>query len=184
MRALARDRGDRTPSASYMAHELDQFCMRNGIVTGALVVSQYVRQVFPYERAHEAGMGIANPDAFSKPPQESDEALEERLLAQELQELREAEPELAHDVLELSVDELLLEEDDEEPQVEAVVRQSSEPTLALDGEIRLDAFDEDSDVKPVVLLSPKGKPQEPEEGGFLGELERRLAQEAETSNRK
>ncbi|HEX2675847.1 MAG TPA: serine/threonine-protein kinase, partial [Polyangiales bacterium] len=42
LQALQRDRSRRTPSAGHMALSLDQFCMRNGLVAGSLVVSHYV----------------------------------------------------------------------------------------------------------------------------------------------
>lgn len=57
--ALSRDRSKRTPSAAHLALALDQFCMRHGLVTGPLMISHYIRSLFPYERAHEEGMGIA-----------------------------------------------------------------------------------------------------------------------------
>ena len=59
LNALARDRARRTPSAAHLALALDQFCMRHGLVTGPLVISHYVRTLFPYEQAAEEGMGIA-----------------------------------------------------------------------------------------------------------------------------
>ncbi|MDD9933209.1 MAG: serine/threonine-protein kinase [Myxococcales bacterium] len=186
--ALARDRSKRTPSAAHMALGIDQFCMRHGLVSGPLVVSHFVRSLFPYERAHEAGMGIAQVgDAAPPPPgQASAEDLEERMLVRELRALqaqrKEATPvETVHDhpaqsvvddefvteIEELNPDELLLEEEDFAPE--------GEPDR-----LGIDAFDDDSEVKPVVLLSPKRKAQkEKSDGAFMSDLERRLREDAD-----
>src|SRR5690349_2221010 len=138
--ALARDRGKRTPSAAHLALALDQFCMRAGLVTGPLVISHYVRTLFPYERANEEGMGIAQipspgksgveASGSDRPGTVSPRELEERLLAEELRELqqRRAEPtaansrtpagnvavaqEIQQDLEELSADDLLVDEPD------------------------------------------------------------------------
>lgn len=192
MGALQRDRSARTPSAAHLAHQLDQFCMRNGFGTGPMVVSQFVRSVFPYERAHEAGMGIAQHDdeilgqeaplraGIHEPlpataaASASHEEVERRLLEEELREL---ERDAVSDVLELGADELVIDEEDT-----AVLAEISEPAPSASAHLGLDAFDEDSDVKPVVLLSPKSKPSPTEEGAFLGELERRLSEESGSSH--
>ncbi|MDD9942579.1 MAG: serine/threonine-protein kinase [Myxococcales bacterium] len=181
MTALHRDRSQRTPSAAHLALALDQFCMRHSVVTGSLVVSHFVRSVFPYERAHEAGLGIAHPDA-----EPSDEELEERMLAEELrtigaavasdaaavvQSVRDDTPDTETEIEELSLDEVVLED---EEGAAARALPSGEDSLGLD------AFDEDSDVKPVVLLSPKAK-GEGTDGAFLGDLERRLREDADGS---
>ncbi len=185
--ALQRDRSRRTPSAGHMALSLDQFCMRNGLVSGALVVSHYVRSVYPYERAHEKGMGIVQDEL---PPaggaQVTPEELEAKLLAEELRALgqqaraagaRQRASTGDADVEELSVDELLVEEEDLPDDRRAA------PASRAPDRLGLDAFDEDSDVKPVVLLSPKRKVQERKlDGAFMSDLERRLAEDPESSS--
>jgi serine/threonine-protein kinase len=212
--ALSRDRGKRTPSAAHLALALDQFCMRHGLVTGPLVISHYVRTLFPYEQVAEEGMGIAQvPSPGSQGSSEqprsvlSSEQLEERLLAEELRELqqrrasasarethrdRPERPERAElpaptssmpepELEELSADDLLL--DEPEPAQAAEVAAAA---AALDDEpdrLRIDEFDEDSEVKPVVLLSPKRKtppPRTSSEGAFMSDLERRLREDVES----
>jgi hypothetical protein len=199
--ALARDRGKRTPSAAHLALALDQFCMRQGLVTGPLVIAHYVRSLFPYERAAEEGMGIAQvPSPGSQTPDSdragavSAEALEERLLAEELRALQRrrssgagqeraddstrfrvdesAEPELE----ELSADDLVVDEPDASDDLAAAAA-SAAPRL------RIDELDEDSEIKPVVLLSPKRKQSQPSptsEGAFMSDLERRLREDADS----
>jgi serine/threonine protein kinase len=210
LNALARDRGKRTPSTAHLALALDQFCTRHGLVTGPLVIAHYVRSLFPYERATEEGMGIAqvpspgsqgmssDSDADSdKPASLATEQLEARLLAEELKTLqlrrsarvsrptppeRPVEPALRAletnlrdselDLEELNVDELLL--DESEPPGPAAARLER---------LRIDEFDEDSEVKPVVLLSPKRKVSQPvpaSEGAFMSDLERRLREDADS----
>lgn len=175
MCALRRDRVERTPSAAHLAHNLDQFCMRHGIVTSALVVSQYVRSVFPYARAREArievdpggGAGVAL----------SDEELEVRLLREELQALQAsgATIDMVSEVEELP-EELLIEEEDTDIMTG---KRDADGVVALE-HLGLDAFDEDSDVKPVVLLSPKAtQATGAAEGSFLGDLARRLQEDGE-----
>jgi serine/threonine-protein kinase len=205
LNALARDRARRTPSSAHLALALDQFCMRHGLVTGPLVIAHYVRTLFPYEQASEEGMGIAqvpspgSAGSDAPRPSLSAEELEERLLAEELRELQQrrtagakeaareraetlpppsapasaAEPELE----ELSADDLLL--DEPEPAPSGVLAQLD----ASPDRLRIDEFDEDSEVKPVVLLSPKRKPERPRptgEGAFMSDLERRLREDAES----
>ena len=174
MRALRRDRMERTPSAAHLAHSLDQFCMRHGLVTSPLVVSQYVRSVFPYEQLQrEADRSPVRAELAAL----SDEELEERLLREELDMLMAAggTVELVSEVEELT-DELLIEEEDTDV-MDAVRPHEGEAPIEHLG---LDAFDEDSDVKPVVLLSPKAAEVGAQpEGSFLGDLERRLQEDAE-----
>jgi serine/threonine-protein kinase len=176
LQALQRDRSKRTTSAGQLAMVLDQFCMQRSLVTGPLVVAQYVRSVYPYERAPEKGMGIAQNDVVNAA------ALEAKLIADELRALREPgarkrAPE--GDVEEVSVDELLVEEEDlpTTPLEDHIGRNLSD-------RLGLDAFDEDSDVKPVVLLSPKRKPANKSDGAFMSDLERRLLEDnaAEPAN--
>jgi eukaryotic-like serine/threonine-protein kinase len=209
LNALARDRSRRTPSAAHLALALDQFCMRHGLVTGPLVIAHYVRTLFPYEQASEEGMGIAqvpSPGSQGSAPPEngrggvSAEELEERLLAEELRELQQRrgsaqagradtlrerperverptpqqglpEPELE----ELNADDLLLDD----PDTVAPVAAADSPASAL----RIDEFDEDSEVKPFVLLSPKRKQpaqRTASEGAFMTDLERRLREDLES----
>lgn len=223
MGGLMRDRGKRTPSAAHLALALDQFCMRHGLVTGPLMISHYIRSLFPYERAHEEGMGIAQvaPSSGAPGPADADEEItsagdkrsptsaeemEERLLREELRALARqrtavgipapsdgaptsgntprsgtpAQPSLvpppvrslvpgsAHAVEELTVDDLIEEE--------RVTQTEGDDRLGLD------RFDEDEEVKPVVLLSPKRKTTEKAatEGTFMSDLERRLREEADS----
>jgi serine/threonine-protein kinase len=104
--ALQRDRGKRTPSAAHLLLGLEQFCLNNGLVASPLVISRYMRSIFPYERAREIGMGMVPPTAdieeerpkktqrSSRTPTDhlrdediSAEELEGRLLIQELRRL-------------------------------------------------------------------------------------------------
>jgi hypothetical protein len=140
------------------------------LVTGPLVVAQYVRSVYPYERAHEKGMGIVQNDAVNAA------ALEAKLIADELRALRDpARRRAAHEgeAEEVSVDELLVEEEDL-----PTTPQDQDAAASLADRLGLDAFDEDSDVKPVVLLSPKRKGNERKsDGAFMSDLERRLLED-------
>jgi serine/threonine protein kinase len=222
--ALMRDRGKRTPSAAHLALALDQFCMRHGLVTGPLMISHYIRSLFPYERAHEEGMGIAQVAPGSGSPAAPDleeeitsagdrrtptsaEEMEERLLREELRALarqrtavgisspveagvpasgaapraahptqpslvpppvRSPAPGAAYTAYELTVDDLIEEE--------RTAQHGDDDRLGLD------RFDEDEEVKPVVLLSPKRKPNDKgaTEGAFMSDLERRLREEADS----
>jgi hypothetical protein len=175
LQALARDRARRTASAGHLAMALDQFCMQRSLVTGPLVVAQYVRSVYPYERAHEKGMGIVQNDAVNAA------ALEAKLLADELRRLRDPASASRRrvsaegDVEEVSVDELLVEEEDL-----PTSPQDRDAAASLPDRLGLDASDEDSDVKPVVLLSPKRKGTERKsDGAFMSDLERRLQEDGQ-----
>jgi serine/threonine-protein kinase len=209
LNTLARDRGKRTPSAAHLALALDQFCTRHGLVTGPLVISHYIRSLFPYERAAEEGMGIAQVPSPGSQGMDSGEdpgllaeQLEARLLAEELKTLEErrsnrkltpperpVEPALSalsgiavqpvpdSELEELNVDELLV--DETEPVDEAVAAAAP----AQPDRLRIDEFDEDSEIKPVVLLSPKRKPAAAvpaSDGVFMSDLERRLREDAES----
>ncbi|MFI5306756.1 MAG: serine/threonine protein kinase [Polyangiales bacterium] len=198
--ALTRDRGKRTPSAAHLALALDQFCMRQGLVTGPLVIAHYVRSLFPYERAAEEGMGIAQVPSPGSQATESDragavsaEALEERLLADELRALQrrrssEAGRERTDDSTRFDVDDTLDQDLEELSADDLVVDDAEGPdAAALDAEaaprLRIDELDEDSEIKPVVLLSPKRKPSQPaptSEGAFMSDLERRLREDADS----
>lgn len=182
LHALQRDRAKRTPSAVHLAMALEQFCMKQGLATGALVVSQYVRSIYPYERAHEKGMGIAQEPATARArtpvmQQSAPTDLEAKLFADELRALRQgkvavtssAAPEI--ELEEISSDDLLVEDEEGE------ARARDEKARAPD-RLGLDAFDDDSDVRPVVLLSNKRKGGDQRaDGAFMSDLERRLSEE-------
>jgi serine/threonine-protein kinase len=183
LQTLARDRGRRTASTAHLALALDQFCMQQGMVTGALVVSHYVRSIYPYERAHEKGMGIAREPAEVDPAKPdapaAAEDLEAKLLAEELRALghsarsRSSRSAAEVEVEELSADELLV--DEEEPHARSKAARSA---ARGPDRLGLDAFDDDSDVRPVVLLSPKRKQGEHRsDGAFMSDLERRLRED-------
>jgi hypothetical protein len=79
---------------------------------------------------------------------------------------------------ELSPEDLLLDDPDQTHLPAAAVARADEPNR-----LRIDEFDEDSEVKPVVLLSPKRKPAQPRagsEGAFMSDLERRLREDLES----
>jgi serine/threonine protein kinase len=207
--ALARERGKRTPSTAHLALALDQFCMATGLVIGPLVIAHYVHSLFPYERASEEGMGIAQvPSPGSQGMDlEQDktlaaEQLEARLLAEELKAIEQhrsasvaardtqrespANPAalLPHDMFEveleeLSIDEMLLDEGEPSPHS----RGSAVAAAGSPERLRIDEFDEDSEVKPVVLLSPKRKTPvlaPASDGTFMSDLERRLREDADS----
>lgn len=171
MGALERDRSKRTASAAHIGRSLDQFCLRYGLLSGPFVIAQYVRSVFPYERAHEAGMGIAQSDPA--PAGMSEAELEEQAFANELRAIggvRGAEALADEELEELSSDELLMDDDDG--------LDSDVPSGAGGQSLSLDRFEDDEDVRPVVLLSPKRASQAPASAGdFMSDLERRLAED-------
>ena len=184
--ALQRDRAKRTPSAVHLAMALEQFCMKQGLATGALVVSQYVRSIYPYERAHEKGMGIAQEpskiEARTPVVQSAPSDLEAKLFADELRALRQGKVAVSSsaapviEVEEISPDDLLIEDEVGE------ARPKNEKARAPD-RLGLDAFDDDSDVRPVVLLSHKRKGGEQRaDGAFMSDLERRLSEEPVAPN--
>jgi hypothetical protein len=77
------------------------------------------------------------------------------------------------EIEELNPDELLLEDDDWGGRGDGGKADS----------LGLDAFDDDSEVKPVVLLSPKRKARDdkkPGDGNFMNDLERRLREDADS----
>jgi serine/threonine-protein kinase len=203
--ALARDRSKRTPSAAHLALTLNQYCTRHGYVTGPLVIAHYVRSLFPYERAAEQGMGIAQvPSPGSQRSEIRQDAdggglsdIEARMWADELRALQQrrggaisesgrttaaetlvpvatagaAEGDL--ELEELNVDELLM--DDSVPLDRAVA--------AAPNRLSIDEFDDDDEVKPVVLLSPKRKAPQgtpKSDGSFMSDLERRLREDAKS----
>jgi hypothetical protein len=171
MHALQRDRSQRTVSAAHMAIALDQFCMRQGLASGALVVSHYVRSIFPYERAHEKGMGIVQEPSSVRPAQPSAAAgqaqdFEAKLFADELRALSQR-PRAQPQIISLPATELV-----EEQPLQPLAADAAE---AGSDRLGLDAFDEDLDVRPVVLLSHKRKNAEQRaDGAFMSDLERRL----------
>jgi eukaryotic-like serine/threonine-protein kinase len=175
LHALQRDRSKRTVSAAHMAIALDQFCMRKGLASGALVVSHFVRSIFPYERAHEKGMGIVQQETSSvRPAQQPSEAaqhdLEAKLFADELRALGHKPAAATHSSEPPEIITVPISDDElhEEPATERSER------------LGLDAFDEDLSVRPVVLLSRKRKTSDQlSDGAFMSDLERRI--EAEPS---
>ena len=130
LHALQRDRGKRTASAATLAVALDLFCMRHGVASGALVVSQYVRSRYPCERAHEKGMGIAREsgteDGTGRKPRDaraavaSPEDLEAKLVAAELRALGHSTAKAAvlpaaapeSELLELTAEDLVADDDE------------------------------------------------------------------------
>jgi len=175
MGALERDRSKRSASAAHVGRSLDQFCLRYGLLSGPLVVAQYVRSVFPYERAHEAGMGISEEGGGSEVE------LEQKAFADEMRSIggssreEELRQMLDEDIEELSPDELLFDDEGIEP-----LPQIGEQDIPE--HMGLDRFDDDADVKPVVLLSPKRKARDGSSAGdFMSDLERRLAEDSDRS---
>jgi hypothetical protein len=173
LHALQRDRSKRTVSAVHMAIALEQFSMRLGLASGALVVSHYVRSIFPYERAHEKGMGIVQETSSVRPMQQFSDPgakdLEAKLFAEELRALGQkpmaagpsSEP---AEIISMPADAII---EEEHVQPAAAARRSDR--------LGLDAFDEDASVRPVVLLSRKRKGSEQlADGAFMSDLERRL----------
>lgn len=171
MGALERDRSKRSVSAAYVGRSLEQFCLRYGVLSGPFVIAQYVHSVFPYERAHEAGMGIAQESG-------SEAELEEQAFADEMRAIGGAaleRPLVDDDIEELSPDELLFDEEDIEPLPD--ITEAGVPE-----HMGLDQFDDDADVRPVVLLSPKRKARDGTSAGdFMSDLERRLAEDNDLS---
>jgi serine/threonine protein kinase len=179
LHALQRDRSKRTVSAAHIAIALEQFYMRQGLSSGALVVSHYVRSIFPYERAHEKGMGIVQEPSTVRQTQQPAPAqaddLEAKLFADELRALGQkpatASSE-APEIISVPADMVLEEESAVQP-AEAEGGAERRPDR-----LGLDAFDEDQSVRPVVLLSRKRKPSEQlSDGAFMSDLERRLEAE-------
>jgi serine/threonine-protein kinase len=178
LQALQRDRSKRTASAAHLALALDQFCMRHGLAIGSLVVSQYVRSIYPYERAHEKGMGIAAQQAKRDSARTTPDDLEAKLFAEELRALgqssrpntRLSTSDVAGgEVEEIGADDLVAEEDDAKTAQSGAARAPDR--------LGLDAFDDDSDVRPVVLLSHRKNSEHRSDGAFMSDLERRLAED-------
>jgi serine/threonine protein kinase len=186
LHALQRDRSKRTVSAAHMAIALEQFSMRQGLASGALVVSHYVRSIFPYERAHEKGMGIVQESSSVRPAQHASEAgqakdLEAKLFADELRALSQKPGAAALSSEPPEVISVPVSEDDIDLLEE---EEHSQPSAAQATGVRrpdrlgLDAFDEDLSVRPVVLLSRKRKATDQvADGAFMSDLERRLEAE-------
>lgn len=177
LHALQRDRSKRTPSAAHMCTALEQFAMHQQLASGALVVSHFVRAIFPYERAHEKGMGIVQESSGVRAMQQSTDAkdLEAKLFADELRALGHrstAASEADSEPIEIISlpDDVLSEED-----ASTGARRSDR--------LGLDAFDEDLSVRPVVLLSRKRKSTDQRaDGAFMSDLERRLEAEPAVSS--
>lgn len=195
LKALQRDRGARTPSTAHFGLALDQFLLRAKMIGAPLVISRYVRELFPYERAHEAGMGIAETERSEGTPEvelpKAEGDFDERQLVEELRRLGRApssEVRVASDrprPLRMPRDndgddsgELRLEEQDLVELGEDRSRSSAPPDR-----LGLDSYDDDAEVRPVVLLSPKRKAPEPRsEGDFMKELQRRLEEDGDNSS--
>jgi serine/threonine-protein kinase len=189
LKALARDRAKRTPSAAHVLIGLEQFCLRNTLVSAPLVVSRFVRSLFPYERAHESGMGMVPPHTVGSEPlrgTDSDE-FEEQLLVEELRRLSQIPPANTGE----SADKPgpppipgapVAPRPDARPdsQQGVAARNAKPPSDSLG----LDAFDDAAELKPVVVLSPKPKSRDTakSEGEFVDDLERRLKKEADGSS--
>jgi serine/threonine protein kinase len=178
LHALQRDRAKRTPSAAHMCTALEQFAMHQQLASGALVVSHYVRSIFPYERAHEKGMGIVQEASGVRAMQQSaDDAkdLEAKLFADELRALGHRSS-AASEVDSEPVEIISLPDD--------VLSEEEATTAARRSDrLGLDAFDEDLSVRPVVLLSRKRKSTDQRaDGAFMSDLERRLEAEPAVSS--
>jgi hypothetical protein len=158
--------------------------MRQGLASGALVVSHYMRSIFPYERAHEKGMGMVQEVATARVAERSSASagntldLEAKLLADELRALGRQRAEGSQPRLEDTGARVVAVTHDitaDEPPTAA------DPSVArADDRLGLDAFDEDQDVRPVVLLSRKRRSAERHaDGAFMTDLERRLEADAQ-----
>lgn len=193
--ALQRDRGARTPSTAHFSLALDQFLLRGKLIGAPLVISRYVRELFPYERAHEAGMGIAESESVDRSPSQDlpkpEGDFDEQQLVEELRRLGrppsvpvEATAERPRPLRMPRVQdaddtgELRLEEKDLVEFGDERMRSSAPPDR-----LGLDSYDDDAEVRPVVLLSPKRKQAEPRsESDFVKELQRRLEEDGENSS--
>lgn len=197
LKALARDRGARTPSTAHFSLALDQFLLRAKMIGAPLVISRYVRELFPYERAHEAGMGIAETERGESTPELQPDAqgggadFDEHQLVEELRRLGRvpaSEPRptgnvpqplrMPSDPLSEDTGELRLEDNDLLELGDERARSSAPPDR-----LGLDSYEDDAEVRPVVLLAPKRKAPAPKsEGDFMKELQRRLEEDGDTSS--
>lgn len=211
--ALARDRTHRTPSAAHLAHALEQFCVRHSLVIGSLAISHYIRSLIPERAIEQGmGIARVPSPGSQLTALEvggaalSAEELESRLLAEELRELQQsgfnlesiaaedfavgalppAEPRpdgLTEDESEMALEELTAADlfSDEGDGLQALPDdRGMEPGAQR---LRIDEFDEDSEVKPVVLLSPKRKDRRSDpslDPEFVSDLERRLQEDADS----
>jgi len=193
--ALQRDRGARTPSTAHFSLALDQFLLRGKLIGAPLVISRYVRELFPYERAHEAGMGIAESEPAERPASvevpKVEGAFDERQLVEELRRLGRPPAAEADAPAERprplrmpkspdaeETGELRLEEQDLVEFGDDRARSSTPPDR-----LGLDSYDDDAEVRPVVLLSPKRKSTAPRsESDFVKDLQRRLEEDGENSS--
>ncbi len=196
LKTLARDRAQRSASAAHLLMSLEQFCLQNSLITAPLVVSRFVRSLFPYERAREAGMGIVPHVSVGSEVERGPESeqFEEKLLVEELRRLSQIPPatddfleesvepiELPdnarsdEDIVELDASELHLQEEE----VETGDNSRNRGDGSLKDDFGLDAFADDLTVKPVVVLSPKPKAPDlgKSDGDYVSELERRLHEE-------
>lgn len=203
--ALSRDRSNRTAGANHVMMSLEQFAVRNSFVLASGAIADYMRALFPYERAREAGMGLVQSfsDDSERPPALGIEELEEKLLLEELRRLKETTP-----TLEGYIDEIPQPLDLPKPDkrnngiampdgqfsnhngvgsIESELEERKIRANTRSDRLGLDRFDEDSDLKPIVVLTPK--PNQPykskaSQGNFMSNLARRLQRDTKTSSDK
>lgn len=199
--ALTRDRSQRTPSANHVMMSLEQFAIRNSFVLASGAIAMYMRELFPYERAREAGMGLVQ--SFSedseKPPVLTIEEFEEKLLLEELRRLKETAP-----TVESYADEIPKPLDLPKPDrpnigiathssrlpnhngvgsIETELEEGGNQVNARSDRLGLDRFDEESDLKPIVVLTPKPKSplkSKASQGSFMSNLARRLQKDTKS----
>ncbi len=203
--ALSRDRSRRTASARHVMMSLEQFAVRNSFVLASGAIAKYMRALFPYQRAREAGMGLVQ--SFSedseRPPELGVEEFEEKLLLEELRRLKEATP-----AVESYVDEIpqplnlpkssmrsngsatlggQLPNHNGIGSIETELEERKAQVKAQSDRLGLDRFDEDSDLKPIVVLTPKTKPpykNKASQGNFMSNLARRLQKDTKSQSDK
>jgi serine/threonine protein kinase len=194
MGALTRDRAQRTPSAAHLVLALEQFTLRQQMLCVPRVIARHVRHLYPYERAHEAGMGIAletetgsgafdlNGKHTGMPADDEQSLLEElrrlgRLGAAVPAPTQEIPvplrmPQADDGLLELDSEELL---DDQDMLLEDELVVEAHPEA-----LGLEQFEEDAELKPVVLLpAPKPNREQSQEGSYVSDLQRRLEQDGD-----
>lgn len=198
--ALARDRARRTPSAGHLMMSLEQFAIRNSMVIAPAVVSSYMRALFPYERAREAGMGLVPTfdEENERPLDLGIEEFEERLLLDELRRLKEIAPTIESYVDEIPHPLTLPKNAERKNTPPDFLAQGSNGNAPLEGEegegasllsdrLGLDRFDEDSELKPIVVLTPKSKTTQQNKNSqdkFMRNLAKRLQKESKPPSDK
>ena len=194
---LRRDREARISSAADLALHLEHFAMRHGMLVGPRAIARYVWDLFPAERLPEEELALVqspsgaegeSASSAAQPAPQPDEDWSVPLGGGEVRAEGDdgfswAEPGLeidaeslpsvlpdAFDAVEL--DDLLPAEAIELPKESDTL--PPEPFAGFDDETSV------SEERPVVLLDAKKNPRsddEPAGGGYLEELERRLAEE-------